>query len=456
LGPVLLVLGPVASGSALARSPEIPFEKYSLSNGLDVILHVERAAPTVHVEILYQVGSRHEPPGQTGLAHLVERLMFQGTKHFPRGAYFRYLADAGATARSGHTDPDHSVYFQTLPASHLELALWLESSRMGFLLEQPNLHITLEDQRQAVQSEWRRRFERTPLGGLEKVLLQALFAPTHPYAHPVIGWPADVAAVRTPDLQRFFQRHLCPNNAVLVIAGDIDLPTTKGLVKKYFGPIPRGSEIERRPPPAASLAGEVRIAMEAPVDLARVVLAWHTAPVFAEGNAEMDAIAQILAGGRSSRLQRRLVQRGALAESVTATQKSLAHSGRLEIAVTVRSGRETSAVLAVLDEEIGRLRTELVTPRELEGARNRFRTAFFRSIETLPGRASLLARYHHLARDPGFIARDLTRYEALDPTAVRTWAEKLLRQDARVVITIDPNPAAPLPGRIIKRKGARS
>ena len=231
--------------------PSIAFERYHLANGLDVILHVDHRVPITHVELWYKVGSKDEAPGKTGLAHLFEHMMFQGTKHIPEDAYFKYLAQAGASARNGSTNTDRTNYFETLPASQLELALWLESSRMGFLLDRPSFRETFANQRDVVKNERRQRVENVPLGAAYRLELEALFPPGHPYRHEVMGSMEDLDRATEADLKDFYARYYAPNNAVLLIAGDIDLPIAKGLVEKYFGPIPAGPPLDRPAPTAA-------------------------------------------------------------------------------------------------------------------------------------------------------------------------------------------------------------
>jgi zinc protease len=268
--PILLLLGALALAPGAARAaaiPEIPFEKYQLGNGMEVLLHADSSVPTVHVEVWYKVGSKDESPGRTGFAHLFEHIMFQGTKHVPEDAHFKYLAEAGASNRNGSTSNDVTNYFETLPSNQLELALWLESSRMGFLLDRPSFKSTFENQREVVKNERRQRIENAPMGGLWKVRGEALYSATHPYHHEVIGSMADLDAATEGDIKSFFARYYAPNNAIVLVAGDIDVARTKGLIEKYFGPIPAGPAITRRPVPPEAPLGERRIAMEAKVNL---------------------------------------------------------------------------------------------------------------------------------------------------------------------------------------------
>jgi zinc protease len=431
-----------------AAVPEIPFEKYQLANGLDVILHQDTSVPTVHVEVWYKVGSKDETPGRTGFAHLFEHIMFQGTKHIPEDTFFKYLAEAGASNRNGSTGNDRTNYFETLPSNQVELGLWLESSRMGFLLQRPSFQKTFENQRDVVKNERRQRVENVPNGGVEKVRIESLYPPGHPYHHEVIGSMADLDAATESDIKSFFYKYYAPNNAILLVAGDIDVPRTKGLIEKYFAPIPAGAPIVRQAPPVTPLVGEKRIAMEAKVNLPTEVITWKTAPLYQPGDAEMDLVAEILGNGKTSRLYKRLVYDLKIAQAVSANNGSLMHAGEFEISFTPLAGHTTAEIEKIVDEEVEKIRTQPVEERELERAKNRVRTSFFRSLEPLQGRGGHLLAYAYFTGDPGFIGKDLARYQAVEAASLQRYAAALLRKDARLVITIDPNPQAPIMGRL--------
>ena len=316
----------LSKGAARAAVPDIAFEQFRLPNGLDVVLHVEHRVPIVHVEVWYKVGSKDEVAGKTGFAHLFEHMMFQGTKHIPEDAYFKYLSQAGASARNGSTSTDRTNYFETLPASQLELGLWLESSRMGFLLDRPDgnpervssalgsstpaspplaalglakpsrdaalpaepagsardrpsFKESFANQRDVVKNERRQRVDNVPLGAVSRLELETLFPAGHPYRHEVIGSMEDLDAASEADLKDFYNRYYAPGNAVLLIAGDIDTAITKGLIEKYFGPIAAGPAIQRVPVPAVPPPqAERRLAMEANIQLPRGQMDWTTVP----------------------------------------------------------------------------------------------------------------------------------------------------------------------------------
>ncbi len=433
-----------------AAPPEMTFEKYRLQNGLDVILHVDHAVPIVHVEIWYKVGSKDEAPGKTGFAHLFEHMMFQGTKHIPEDAYFKYLGQAGASARNGSTSTDRTNYFETLPASELELGLWLESSRMGFLLDRPSFRAAFENQRDVVKNERRQHIENAPLGGVAQVELEALFPPGHPYRHEVLGSMKDLDTASEADIRGFFTRHYAPNNAVLLIAGDIDVARVKGLVEKYFGPIPAGPPVERPSvPPIPPPTAERQIAMEAKVNLARGLMAWNTVPIFAPGDAELDLLSSVLGGGKSSRLYRRLVLELKLAQSVSAVHISRLLGGTFEITYVPLQGHTLAELETVINQELERLRARPVEAAELERARNETKTDLVRGLETLQGLASRLLSYDVFAGDPAYLGRDLDRYAMATPAALQEWATQILRGKARVTIDVEPNSSAPIMGRLV-------
>jgi zinc protease len=376
--------------------------------------------------------------------------MFQGTKHIPEDAYFKYLAQAGASARNGSTSTDRTNYFETLPSSQLELGLWLESSRMGFLLDRPSFRETFTNQRDVVKNERRQRVENVPLGAVSRVELEALFPEGHPYRHEVVGSMADLDAASEEDLRDFYNRYYAPGNAVLLIAGDIDTGVVKGLVEKYFGTISAGPPIQRVPvPPIAPAHGERRIAMEAKINLPRGQMVWNTVPAFAAGDAELDMLANILGEGKSSRLYQRLVYELKIAQAVSANHQSRLYGGAFEIAYTTMQGHSLAEVEKVIDEELTKLVVQPPSSDEVERARNQIKTDLMKSMEPLAGLASHLLYYDVFAGDPGYLRRDLERYDNATATVLQTWARKILGKEGRVVVDVEPNPKAPIMGRVL-------
>jgi zinc protease len=275
-----------------------------------------------------------------------------------------------------------------------------------------------------------------------------MYPPDHPYHHEVIGSMADLDAATEPDIKNFFTRYYAPNNAILLVAGDIDVAKTKGLIEKYFGPIPAGPPITRRPFPPVAMAAEKRIPMEAKVLLPTETITWHTVPGFAPGDAEMDLVGEILGGGKTSRLYKRLVYDLKIAQSVRAGNNGQLHAGEFTISFTPLAGHTVAEIEKVVDEEIEKIRAQPVDARELERVKNQTRAGFFRSLEPLQGRGSRLLAYSLFTGDPGFIAKDLARYQAADAATLQKYAAQLLGKNARLVITVEPNPQAPIMGRV--------
>ena len=454
---------PPAHAVPASATPELRFEKYVLPNGLEVILHEDHHVPQVVVDVWYKVGSKDEEPGRTGFAHLFEHVMFQGSKHVGEDKHFAYLQKAGMSNANGSTSEDRTNYFEVLPSNQLELALWLESDRMGFLLERNGLQETFDGQRDVVKNERRQRIENRPMGLVNRVMLEALYPPSHPYHHEVIGSMEDLSRASLDDVTAFFHRYYAPSNASLVLAGDFDPARAKALIEQYFAPIPSG-----RPAPAASagasgasaappsrpapapvtLRAETRIALEAKVQQPQVFIEYPTPRSLSEGDHALDVAAQILAGGKASRLYKRLVYELQIAQSVTAHQQSQLLQSVFEISATPIAGHTLDELVRVIDEEVEALRSKPVEAHELDRAKNQIEFDTFRSLEAPLAQAERLQTYNLQVGDPGYLARDIELYHAVDAAAVQAAATQYLRKDGRVVVTVTPNPDAPIMGRV--------
>jgi predicted Zn-dependent peptidase len=448
---VVAAIAPLLGGTPPADDlPQIAFEKYALPNGLEVILHEDHRIPEVAVDVWYKVGSKDEVQGRTGFAHLFEHVMFQGSKHVGEDKYFEYLQKAGASNVNGSTGPDRTNYFEVVPSNQIELALWLESDRMGFLLDRPGFKETLDGQRDVVKNERRQRVENRPMGLVDKVQFEALYPPAHPYYHEVIGSMDDLSAASVEDVQSFFRTYYAPGNATLTIAGDFDRPRVKALVEQYFGPIAAGAAVPRQPPVAVALAAQKRIAMEAKVQQPQLHVFYPSPANYAPGDRELDVLANVLGNGKASRLYKRLVYDMKIAQAVSAAQDSRMLSSDFEITAAPMPGHSLDEILAVIDQEIAALQAAPADPRELERAKNQIESDTVRSLEAILGRAERLQHYNYLTGDPGFLGEDLRRYLAVDAPAVQRIAQQTLRKDARVIITVEPNPDAPIMGRVKK------
>jgi len=433
-----------------ARMPQIPYEKYQLANGLNVILHVDHSTPIVGVNVWYHVGSKNERPGRTGFAHLFEHMMFQGSKHYDND-YFGPLQKAGARL-NGSTNQDRTNYWETVPSNYLELALWMESDRMGFLL--PAMTQTkLDNQRDVVKNERRQSYENRPYGLAYEVILAAMLPPDHPYSWPTIGSMADITAASREDVADFFRHYYHPGNASLCIAGDFDPQEAKRLVEKYFGPIPAGPKVEKMKPWPVQLTKEVRVNMTDRVGLARIYMNWSSVPLFSPDDAELDIMSDILAGGKTSRLYRVLVREKQIAQDVEASQNSQEIGGAVSITATARPGHNLDELEKVILDEVARLQAEPPSAEEVARAVARFESQTIRALESVSdfgGRADRLNMYNTYTGNPGFLEEDFARYLKVQPADVQRVAKKYLAGHKMVLevvpgkeTTIAPDPRVP-------------
>ncbi|HEX8709581.1 MAG TPA: pitrilysin family protein [Pyrinomonadaceae bacterium] len=422
--------------AALQTSPKLDYEKYRLKNGLEVILLEDHRLPLVAVNLWYHVGPANERPGRTGFAHLFEHMMFQGSKNVGDDAHFKMLEGAGANDINGTTDFDRTNYFETLPSNQLELALWLESDRMGFLLDTLD-NRKLANQRDVVRNERRQSTENTPYGLVEEELFHQLFPKTHPYYASVIGSHADIEAARLGDVRDFFKQYYTPNNASLAIVGDIDKGRARALVEKYFGPIPAGQPVPKIDATTPPITAERRVVVGDQVELPRVYMGWITDPIYKPGDAEADLLARILGGGKSSRLYKRLVYDRQIAQDVSAQQYSLILGSVFFIQATAKPGVKPEELEKAIDEEMDAIRKDGPTPEQLERARNVIESNIIRGLETLGGFggvADRLNQYNHYLGDPGYLGNDLERYRKATVASVRKVAQEKLTKQSRVVV----------------------
>ncbi|MBI4265063.1 MAG: insulinase family protein [Acidobacteria bacterium] len=442
---------PAAQNRAAATDvPRLQFEKYTLPNGLEVILSEDHRLPMVAVNLWYHVGPANEEPGRTGFAHLFEHMMFQSSTHVPPDSHIRLLEAAGASDLNGTTDFDRTNYFETVPANQLELALWLESDRMGYLLEKVD-QAALSNQQDVVRNERRQSVENQPYGLAEEAIVQALFPPGHPYYGNVIGSHEDIQAVALEDVNRFFRQYYAPNNATMAIVGDFDPAQVKALVQKYFGTLRRGPDVPPIKAETPRITAERREVVPARVELPRVYMAWITSPIFEPGDADADIAASILGGGRTSRLYRKLVYERQIAQNVAAFQYSLILGSIFQIEVTARPGHTAEELDKAIDEELAALRAQPPAVSEIEQARNRIETTIIGGLERLGGFGGVADRlnsYNHYLGDPDYLQKDIERYRAVTPAAVQAFVRDQLATTARVVLHAipgQPQPTAQVP-----------
>jgi len=438
---VLRIILPILLSSMLYAQEiklSIPYERFTLPNGLTVILHEDRTTPTVSVNVWYHVGSGNEKPGRTGFAHLFEHIMFEGSGNVPEGKFDEWLEAAGGN-NNGSTNSDRTNYWEDIPSNALELALFLESDRLGFLLDAMTPG-KVDGQRDVVKNERRQSYENRPYGMASIMISENLYPKDHPYHWPTIGSMEDLSAASYEDVVEFFKTYYVPSNMSLSIAGAIDKAETKRLVEKWFSEIPSGTRAQPVVPPHAPLAQEKKLVLEDRVQLPRLYLAWHSPAQFAPGDAELDIVASILAGGKNSRLYKRLVYELQIAQDVSAFQSSSKLSSEFWIIATARAGKTLPELLRVIDEEIARFRNEGSTDRELQRAVNQYESSFLSRLERVGGfggKADLLNSYYFATGNPDYFNEDLMRYKALDPRDVQAAGQTFL-MNGRVVLSVVP------------------
>ena len=416
----------------------LSFAKHTLANGLDVILHEDRACPIVAVNVWYHVGSKNEQPGHTGFAHLFEHLMFEGSQHYDRG-YFQPLQGAGATL-NGSTNADRTNYWEVVPSNALELALWMESDRMGFLL--PALtDAKFSNQRDVVLNERRQNYENRPYGLATMALVSALFPPDHPYHWATIGEVAHLQAAHLDEVQAFFRRYYHPANASLSLAGDIDADEGLALADQYFGhiePGPRAEPVRA----AAALTSDVRLYLEDRVELPRLYLAWITPAMFADGDADLDLATDLLANGKTSRLYKRLVFDERIATDVSATQNSREIAGFAQLTATAAPGHTLAELERAIADEIGRLAASGPTADEIERGRVQAEAQFVFRLQTVGGfggKSDQLNAYNVFLGDPSYFERDLDRYHAVTRASLQAAVARFLDPQRRVTLSVVPH-----------------
>jgi zinc protease len=416
---------------------DIPYTKRTLANGLDVIVHEHDQLPMVAVNVWYHVGSKNEIPGRTGFAHLFEHLMFEGSQHYDKG-YFQPIQQAGGLL-NGSTNPDRTNYWEVVPTGALELALWMESDRMGYLL--PALTADkFETQRDVVLNERRQNYENRPYGLAGVALAAALFAPEHPYHWLTIGSADDLRAMSLDDVREFFSAYYHPANASLTLAGAISADQGFELADKYFGSIPPGP----KPLPISangSLPAHVRLLLEDRVELPRLYLAWHGPAMFADDDAELDLAADLLSHGKTSRLYRRLVYEKQIATDVVAYQHSRELSGLFQIATTAAPGIPLAELHSVVMDALTELAANEPTESELERARAQTDAQFIYRLQTIGGfggKSDQLNAYNVFRGDPGYFAADRARYERATPALIAAALRRWVAERPYVALSVVP------------------
>ncbi len=443
LRALLLACVLLAAGCAGAEDDQLhvdlAFEQYTLPNGLKVILREDDRQPNVAVDLWYRVGPANEGPGRTGFAHLFEHMMFQGTGHVPPGVGDELLDAAGATNANATTNLDYTNFYETVPPSALELALWIKSDQMGFLLDTLD-QSRLANQQAVVRNERRENFEEPPYALTAEAVDQQLYPPGHPYRARIIGSHTDIQAARLDDVRAFFTQYYVPNNATLSIVGHIDPAATKAMIEKYFGSIARGPDVPAPVVVTPPLTAEKRITVTDAVSLPAVTMKWLTPPAYAPGNADGDLAASVLAGSRTSRLYDALVLRTGIAQSVTAGQDSNKYASSFEINAVAAPGHTAAELEAAIQRELDAMAGSGPSAAEVEAARTTTRSQLLFSLEDVFAVADRLDSYDFYLGDAARMDRDLRQYDGLNPDTVRRFVTDQLRRDRRVVAWTVPGP----------------
>jgi zinc protease len=433
---LIAAMAGLAGPAAGQGVPKLQYEKHTLPNGMELILHEDHSTPIVVVNTWYKVGSGDEKPGRTGFAHLFEHVMFMGSENVPVGQFDKWLEAAGAN-NNGSTTEDRTNYYEAAPSNALPLALWLDADRMGRLLPVMD-QAKLDLQRDVVKNERRQRVENVPYGKWNETVLAALFPANHPYHWPVVGSMADLSAASLDDVKQFFRTYYAPNNATMVIAGDFNRDSAVTWVNRYFAGIPRGPQLPPRPSvPAFTVPRDTFMLLEDRVTLPRVYETWKGERIYHENDAPLDILASVLAGDKNSRLNKRLVFDMQVAQDVAAFNNSTKLDGYFTIWATPKAGQTPARMAELVREEIERVVKDGITPRELARAQNTRRTAFLDQIASVLGKSDRLAEYNYFAGTPDWIQQDAARYDRVTAADVQRVAAQYLTKP-KVVLTVVP------------------
>jgi zinc protease len=427
-----------SAAPAATSETTIAFEKFKLSNGLTVILHSDRSLPLVAVNLWYHVGPANEPAHRSGFAHLFEHLMFEGSKHVGH-EFDRILESIGATNSNGTTSWDRTNYFETAPSENLETLLWLESDRMGFMIDTLTQE-RLDVQRDVVKNERRQSYENAPYGPSALAMLNALFPEGHPYNGAVIGSMQDLSAATLADVTEFFRQYYAPSNATLCVAGDLDPARAKALIERYFGTLPDRPRPAAGSTPYVALPKAERLIVKEPVTLSQVAFGYRSPPAYTPDDPALEVTMAILGGGKATRLYQRLVVQTKLAADVSASLDSNQLASIASVSATVASGKSSAAVERELDAVLRELEKNGPSAAELARAKRRILLGMLSSLELLngpggdSGRAGFLQRFDQYTGDPGYLPKWLAQIEQVQSKDVQRVIKQSLRPDARVVV----------------------
>jgi zinc protease len=428
-------LAPLAPAAAQQRI-SVEHEQFTLPNGLTVILHRDATTPTIATNIWYHVGSSHELPGRTGFAHLFEHIMFEGSANVPEGRIDEWFEEVGGSP-NGSTSRDRTNYMQSFAANALELALFIESDRMGHLLPAMS-PATVDGQRDVVKNERRQSYDNRPYGLASQLITEEIYPSSHPYSWPVIGYMDHLAAADYDDVVNFFRTYYAPNNASMAIVGDIDIGETRRLVEHWFADVPRGAEVPHIAVQPPVITQTRCIMLEDRVQLPRLYMSWISSGAYQDGDAELTALARLLTGGKNSRLYNRLVYELQIADDVSAFQSGGRLGGEFQISATARSGHTLAELERVIMEELELVKTEAPAARELERIVNQYEVGFLEQLELVFAKADQLNAYLFYTGTPDYFDQDLERFRRLAPADLSAAARRYLDANRRVVLSIVP------------------
>ena len=400
----------------------LPYEKYKLSNGLEIILFQNNTLPFTAVNIWYKAGSANEVKGKTGLAHLFEHMMFQGSKNVPKEMHFKYIQEAGGTLNAS-TSFDRTNYFEKIPSNDLELALWLESDRMGFFLEALD-QVKLDNQKSVVLNERLERYDNQPYGLAWEKLISNLYPENHPYNWPTIGYYKDIESYTLDDVRSFFQQYYSPANATIVIAGNFEVNKIKSLVEKYFSEIKNNSTptvINSKP---SQLNQNKFLLFEDKVNLERIYIAWHSQSVFGPDDAALDILSDLLTGSKNARLTKKLVYELELVQDVNTMQFSGKYGGHFMIVATAKPDKSLDEIKKIILNEISILAEETISTRELERSKNVIKSNFIYSLQNIDTIADTLNLYNFYLGEPNSFNFDLNRYNSVSDEDIKRIVKK--------------------------------
>ncbi len=420
-----------------STDPVIAHEKYVLPNGLEVILAPDSTVPLVAVNVWYHVGSGYEVVGKTGFAHLFEHMLFQGSKNVGEDRHFTVLKNIGADGVNGTTNPDRTNYFEVVPSNQLDTALWLESDRMGHLLELLTQK-SLDNQIEVVRNERRQRYDNVPYGKARFALYEAMYPEGHPYRYLTIGRHEDLASASLDDVKNFWKTWYVPANATLTVVGDFDVATIKPTIAKWFGSLPPSTKPTVVTVPAPAPRAERRTIDDNFAKLRQITWAFHSPANFGAGDAELDILADALGDGGTGRLYKLLVHEKQLAQGVSVFQGGSSFSGMFVVTVTARSDADLAEIERLVGATLSEVRTTPLADVELRRAVTGVEARTVYALESLMARANVLQAYNHYLGSPDRLSWDLGRYRAATADGIRAVAERVLDLDHAVVIVTQP------------------